>query len=161
MSQSDHFSVLKKSALAAELTDAQCARLSEIMTVRELAKGECLLQEGDQDHSLYLIKKGNVSVTKHLPGMTKETLHVLHEGDVAGAMGFIDGQGHSASLCAEKDAELLCLSREPFEALLSEDTHLVYHVMRSLIRVVHGIVRNMNTSHIEMANYITRQHGRY
>lgn len=161
MSHYDHLIAVKNSPLAAELDETQSRRLCKIMTLRKLSKGECLLQEGDQDHSLYLIKKGHVAVTKNLPGMPTETLHILHEGDVAGAMGFIDGQGHSASLCAENDAELLCLSRNDFEALHGEDSHLVYHVMRSLIRVVHDIVRQMNISHVEMANYITRQHGRH
>lgn len=153
--------MVKNSALGGELTDAQCAALGKIITVRGLKEGDYLFKEGDVDNTLYVIVKGTLEAL-HLTGNDEwVSLYVLCEGEMAGVLGFIDGQGHSASVRAINDAEVFCIERAQFEQLIPQDPLLVYKVMRALFRTLHGILRRMHTNYAELHNYIFKQHGRY
>jgi CRP-like cAMP-binding protein len=86
---------------------------------------------------------------------------VLKTGDLAGELGFIDGQPHSASLRSIGPTEIFILERSQFESLLESHPKVIYAVMRTILRTVHAILRRMNLQYIELSNYITKQHGRY
>ena len=58
-------------------------------------------------------------------------------------------------------AKVFSLSRAKFDPLLETNPHLVFSIMRAIIRGVHNTLRRMNQQQIEMNNYIMRQHGRY
>jgi CRP/FNR family transcriptional regulator, cyclic AMP receptor protein len=161
MSDPNNQRILRASPLASELSDEECARLADILSVRSLADGELLIEEGKVDHSLHGVIKGALAVGKMAGGGDWVTLHLLHEGDIAGELGFIDGLSHSASLRAVGDTEVFTIERERFDALLLAEPALIYKVMRAIVRVVHAILRRMNVQHIELTNYITKQHGRY
>jgi CRP-like cAMP-binding protein len=100
-------------------------------------------------------------VVKVAGGGALVSLHVLHEGDMIGQLGFIDGVEHSAGVRALTNCELFTLHRKDLEELLREDPDLVYKVMRAIVRTVHAILRRMNIQYVEMTNYIAREHGRY
>jgi CRP-like cAMP-binding protein len=153
--------VIKRSPLGVELSDAQCERLAGVVTACGLKRGEFLFEEGHKDDSLHVITKGSLDVVKATGGDALVSLQVLHEGDMVGELGFIDGIEHSAAVRALSNCEVFTLHRDDLEALLQEDADLVYKVMRAITRTVHGILRRMNLQYVEMTNYITHQHGRY
>jgi CRP/FNR family cyclic AMP-dependent transcriptional regulator len=154
-------STIRNSPLGSELTDEQCARLASVVSSRGLEKGMFLLEEGDKDDAIHIITSGELEVVKATGGGEWVTLQVLRKGDMAGELGFIDGLEHSAAIRALGDTEVFTLVRDDLEALLNEDPHLVYRVMRAIIRTVHAILRRMNIQLIEMTNYVTKHHGRY
>ena len=161
MTEQEKYDILHASPFAAELTDAQCRELSKIISVRSLKEGEVLIKEGHSDNSLHVVISGMLAVMKDSGAGESITLHILKAGDLAGALGFIDGMEHSATLSSIGNTELFSLQRDAFEALLATDPAIVYRVMRSIVRAVHGIVRRMNNQHVELTNYINKQHGRY
>lgn len=89
------------------------------------------------------------------------TLHMLKPGDLAGAMGYIDGTERAATLRAVSKTVVVSLRREDLESVLVSNPQLVYGVMRGIVRNVHRILREMNLQHVELTNYITKSHGRY
>ena len=153
--------MIRNSPLGAELSDAQCQELADKVTVMGLKEGQFLIDEGHEDETLYVIISGHLEVLIKSTGGDMVTLHLLREGEMAGELGFLDGRPHSASLRAVGNCTAICLTREDFESFISEDPDLMYKVMRSIIRTVHGILCDMNRSHVEMNNYITKGHGRY
>lgn len=152
---------IKRSPLGEELSDDQCAALAAAVSARQLKEGEFLIEEGRQDDSLHVIVKGRLEVVKGTGGGDWVSLHFLRAGDLAGELGFIDGQEHSAALRAVSDCEVFSLSRSAFETLLSQDPDLLYKVMRAIVRTVHLILHRMNAQYVELTNYISKQHGRY
>lgn len=160
-SGSEYTLMIKNSSLGRELSDEQCSVLAKAVQVRSLEPGEFLFQEGQQDNSIHVVVKGRLEVIRPTGGGDWVTLHLLSEGEMAGALGFIDGLEHSAALRAVTECEVFSLRREDFEALIHTHPDLVYQVMRAIIRSVHGILRRMNIQYVEMTNYISKQHGRY
>lgn len=151
---------LSGTTFAKELTAHQCAALAQIMTVKHLSRGHYLLREGNRDDALYIVTRGSLSVVKNTSG-DEEIISHIKEGSLAGAMGFIDGQAHTAGLRADRETEVLALPRKELDKLLLNDAQMVYNVMRAIIRSVHNIVRDMNDQYVQLTSYITKQHGRY
>ncbi|MCB1774151.1 MAG: cyclic nucleotide-binding domain-containing protein [Gammaproteobacteria bacterium] len=152
---------IRESPLGLDLDDAQCLRLAELASLVCLDKGAMLLEESHSDEVLYVVADGSLEVVKPTGGGDTVTLQVLHAGDMAGIMGFVDGVPHSAGIRALTQAELIVLNRRELEALLPTDPVLVFQVMRSVVRTAHRILGRMNAQYVEMSNYISGQHGRY
>ncbi|MFZ5594108.1 MAG: cyclic nucleotide-binding domain-containing protein [Pseudomonadota bacterium] len=161
MDEQEKFDILRSSPFAVELTDGQCRELARVIKVRKLKDGEVLIQDGRSDNSLHVVINGMLAVIKESGAGETTTLHIIKIGDLAGAMGFIDGLEHSATLSSIGDSEVFTLQRDAFESLLHKDPALVYRVMRSIVRSVHAIIRRMNNQYVELTNYISKQHGRY
>ena len=153
--------LLHDSSLGEELSVEECGVLANIVTRRTLTGEEILIEEGLTDHSLYLVIDGALAVCKKTSGGEWVSLHVLNPGDMAGELGFIDGQPHSATLRSIGITEVFILERGTFESLVDSQPWLAYRVMRAILRTVHGILRRMNLQYIELSNYISRQHGKY
>ena len=152
---------LRHSRLAAELSDEQRLVLSALVTLRDLAPGEVLIREGHPDNHLYAIVSGSIGVVKHAGSPDAVTLHSLGVGDFIDELGFIDGTEPYASKLALGEARVLGLEREKLESLLATEPHIVYNVMRAIIRTVHQTQRRLAMHSAELANYIYKQHGRY
>ncbi len=154
--------LVRNSALAVELTGDQCAVLTEVMSVRELADGEILVKQGASDNHLYAVVSGALAVARQVEaGGEWVTLHVLTKGDLAGELGFMDGRPHYAALRAAGPTRVLSLERGKLESLLERDPVVVYRVMRAIFRVVHVILNRMAMQTSELTNYLYKVHGKY
>ena len=161
MTEADTLDALRRSKFATELTEAQCKVLAGRMTLRDLSPGEMLIREGHPDNHLYAVVEGSVGVVKHAGTPDAVTLHTLGVGDFIDELGFIDGTEPYASKLAIGKARVLGLEREQLELLLATEPHIVYNVMRAIIRTVHQIQRRLAMHSVELTNYIYKQHGRY
>lgn len=148
--------------LLSEKIDAEeCEVLTSVFQLQRLAADEILLSEDEHDDALYIVMDGDIIVTRNAGGDEYVTLDHLKPGDIAGAMGFIDGKKHSATLRAVKDAHVLKLKHDELEAMLDEHPRLVFKIMKMIVRSVHKTLVRMNRQFVEMNNYIMKEHGRY
>lgn len=152
---------VRSSPLAVELNAEQCAILAELVVARNLKDGEILIREGEAGNDLHVIVAGSVAVTRGTGSGDWVTLHVLRPRDLAGELGFLDDLEHSATLRAIGPTEVYILKRDRLETLIDSHPRIVYLVMRAIVREIHGILRRMNIQHVELSNYISKQHGRY
>ncbi len=152
---------IRESPFGPDLTDTQCRLLAESTGLIGLDVGAPLLDEGHVDEVLYVVSSGSLEVVKQTGGGDAVTLQLLHRGDMAGILGFVDGVPHSAAIRALTQCELIALDRKDLERLIDQDPHLAYLVMRTVVRAAHRILRRMNAQFVEMTNYISHQHGRY
>jgi CRP-like cAMP-binding protein len=154
--------LVRDSVLAVELTAEQSAVLAELVTVRDLADGQILIDEGASDDHVHVVVSGALAVAKQLqPGGQWINLNVLTKGDLAGELAFMDGKPHYAALRATVPTRIISLKREKLESLLGREPLIVYRVMRAIFRVVHGILHRMALQATELTNYIYKQHGKY
>lgn len=161
MDTSTLYETLRASPLTGNLDDDQCRVLAGIAEARRLAADEVLIAEGHSDHAFHVITEGVIAVTKDCGGGEWTTLAILRAGDLAGELGFVTGRPHSATLRAVGEAAVISFERERIEGLLQENPWIVYRLMQTIVQAVHQILRRMNAQYVEMANYITKQHGRY
>ena len=161
MTQAAILEGLSQSRLATEMTADQRQTLAAVMTLRDFAAGELLVREGDSDDHLYVVATGGVAVVKAVGTGNEVTLNVLKPGDVVGELSFLDGATRYASLVALDGTRVLGLSRSDLESLLDSHPHVVYRVMRAIVRVVHELQRRLSMQTAELTNYLYKTHGRY
>ena len=162
MAEPSKLQLVRESTLASELDAKQCAVLADLVTVRDLADAEVLVEEGASDDRVHVVVSGALAVAKRVPpGGKWINLQVLTKGDLAGELAFMDDNPHYAALVAAGPTRILSLKREKLESLLGSDPVIVYRVMRAIFRVVHGILHRMALQASELTNYIFKQHGRY
>jgi CRP/FNR family cyclic AMP-dependent transcriptional regulator len=147
--------------LREDITDEECEILAAVFELKKLAVDDILLREGQQDDTLYIVVDGDFIASREAGAGEYVTLHHLKAGDIAGAMGFVDGNNHSATLRAAKESHVLTLHRDALEGMLDEHPHLVYKIMTMIVRSVHQTLLRMNQQFVEMNNYIMKEHGRY
>jgi len=156
-----NYEKVRNSPLAMELSDEQSAILAKLVVNRGLKDAEVLIKEGDVSSDLHVIVSGSLAVTRDSGSGEWIVLHVLRPHDLAGELGFLDNLEHSATLRAIGPTEIFSLKRDRLEELLNTQPRIVYFVMRAIVREIHGILRRMNIQHVELSNYISKQHGRY
>jgi len=147
--------------LSGDVDENDCAILIESFLINKLVADEILLREGEKDDALHIVIDGDIMVTRDAGGGEYVTLHHLKPGDVAGAMGFIDGKSHTATLRAVKETHVLTLQRDVLEGMIDEHPQLVYKIMKMIVRSVHQTLLRMDQQFVEMSNYIMKAHGRY
>jgi len=147
--------------LSEDVDEKECEILAGAFQLQKLSAGEILLREGERDDALYIVIDGDIAVTRDAGADEQVLLSHLKPGDVAGAMGFIDGNSHSATLRAGKDSHVLTLHRDVLEGMLDEHPQLVYKVMKMIVRSVHQTLLRMDQQFVHMNNYIMKEHGRY
>lgn len=152
---------IRKSSLGLDLSDQQAGKLADLGTVSTLQEGQYLIEERTRDDTLYVLLAGKLEVVKKSGVGEDITLHVLREGDMTGELSFVDRTEHSLGLRALSDCEVFSLKRDDFEAMITREPELVFKVMCALMRSAHRILHTMNHQHIELSNYIYKQHGRY
>jgi CRP-like cAMP-binding protein len=155
------YDALRASRLATELSDDQCRTLAERIALRDLADGETLVQEGASDSHLYAIVSGTIAVARAAGTPEEVQLFTLGAGDTVGELSFLDDNVHYASVVARGATRGLGLERAQLEALLDRDPHVVYRVMRAIVRRVHQNQHRLAAQANELTNYIFKQHGRY
>lgn len=159
MTNESDFHYLRHSPLTTGLTDDQVRALAGIAFCRQLNDQEILITEGNVEHALHIIAEGAIAVTRDLGKGEFTTIHVLRTGDLAGELGFISGQPHTATLRSLGRTQVCSLEREAFETLLDQDPWLIYRVMCNIIQVSQDILRRMNAQYVELTKYVHRSHA--
>jgi len=135
----DDFEVLRKVPIFQSLSDVQLAQLAHLTMLRLCHKDEVVFHEDEPGDHFFVILKGQVKITllgipdRFTRGNGREVvLSQLGPGDFFGEMALVDDEPRSATAVAAEDAELLCLHRNDFRAVLSDWRGVVYALLRSL-----------------------------
>jgi CRP-like cAMP-binding protein len=126
------------------LTAHECARLLEKVRPMNFAAGEIIVREGDAPLYIYLLLKGEVTVTiRDLSGKAKR-VSTLSGGMVFGEMSAIDRRPRSADVRA--DSQVLCyaLPVEEFDALSESHPEMKAVLLENILRHVSSMLRRLN-----------------
>lgn len=107
--------------------------------IQELKKGEVLFREGDPSDAMYVIKKGQISITK-AKGSGEIELAALNPGEMLGEMAFFDNKPRSAGAKAKTDAAVIAL---PFSALHAQFKTFP-EWLKAMVKTVNSHLRSAN-----------------
>lgn len=109
---------LRKSPLFEGLSDDELQQLVDHAQPVSLRAGEYLMKQGDAGDAAFVVVSGEFEVTKQ-SGQSVIKIDVRNPGDVLGEMALLSRSPRSASVVAVTDCEVLRISPEAFENLLS------------------------------------------
>jgi small-conductance mechanosensitive channel/CRP-like cAMP-binding protein len=99
----------------AALNDSERAQLLAVGRRVMYARGEAIVRQGQEGHSLFVIKAGEASVT--LAGTVGEVAR-LRAGDVFGEMSLLTGEARTATVTSLADCDLLEIDADGFRRVV-------------------------------------------
>ncbi|MFO8057474.1 MAG: cyclic nucleotide-binding domain-containing protein [bacterium] len=136
--------ILRQTDLFQGLTPQELGKITGISYKEARKAGDVVFEEGEQGDSFYLILKGEVRISKMIPGVGEEALVVLKKGAYFGEMSLIDDQPRSAHAICNKPAELMTIERQDFTKLLQADKELAYKLLWTFLKTLSRRLRETN-----------------
>ena len=128
--------VIKQSAICRDLEEDELEQVAEICEVQELKFDEYIFREGDEGDRLYIISKGEVRISRDVPGTGEEAIAILKKGACFGEMAVLDPSERSTDAISNSRCTLLSISRSDFELLLDSDRNLAHKLLWSVVRLL-------------------------
>src|SRR5580698_8942202 len=139
-------SLLRNVQLLAGLDDELLARIEQQVQSVHVKAGDWVLRRGERADCLYILRSGRVEVIDD--GPPEVLVRVLRRGDVLGELALLGEGVRSASARARRDTELLRLSREAFEGLITEAPSFALALTRAMGAQLAASLAPMATSEL-------------
>jgi CRP/FNR family transcriptional regulator, cyclic AMP receptor protein len=136
--------LLKQIPLFAGLTSTQLRKLAAVLTPTTFTGGKHIFQEGDLGSSMFIIAKGQVRISKSVPGIGEENLAILEPGQYFGEMSLIEDGPRSADAIAHVGCTLHELKRERLDQVMFTDRELAYTLLWTFVRTLSARLRETN-----------------
>ncbi|HUT54138.1 MAG TPA: cyclic nucleotide-binding domain-containing protein [bacterium] len=136
--------LLRQTDLFQGLTPDELGKITGISAKESHEAGAVVFEEGQTGERFYLILKGEVRISKLIPGVGEEALVILKKGSYFGEMSLIDNQPRSAHAICNKPSELMVIERADFEKLLQKDKELAYKLLWTFLRTLSRRLRETN-----------------
>jgi CRP/FNR family transcriptional regulator, cyclic AMP receptor protein len=105
----DSVELLTRVPLFSELSSTELERIGSVAIPRSYPKGVRVFHEGDHSDACYIVRSGDLRVTREHSDGRAIALATLGHGDIFGELAMLDGGTRSASVETLSDAELLAL----------------------------------------------------
>jgi CRP-like cAMP-binding protein len=135
---------LKGVALLQELEDDDLTQLLMVGLVKQYARGATILSEGAPGGRLCIIHRGEVRISKVVPGVGEEALAILGAGDFFGEIEFLDGAPASASALAHTDCEVFAIPHHELQGLMRARPALGERFLGAFARTLAHRLRETN-----------------
>ena len=112
------FDFLRKIPLFADLSEQDLDLLCQMSDEITLKAGEELFPEGSLGDKAYVIREGQLEITK-TSGGRKVLLTISSPGDVIGEMALLESTPRTATVSAHTDCRLIVIGAEPFNDLIN------------------------------------------
>jgi CRP/FNR family transcriptional regulator len=120
--------------LFSELSSEDVERISRVAVPRSYPKGVRVFHEGDHSDACYIVRSGDLRVTREHPDGRAIALATLGPGDIFGELAMLDGEARSASVEALSDCELLALPAGDVRRLLRGSSEITVKLVVALTR---------------------------
>ncbi len=131
----DKLAALRRSPLFDQLSPAELEVLAELSRPRRFARGQAILEEGEQGDSLYVLVSGDVEVLRR-EGEREKPLARIEPPQFFGEMALVDREERSATVRAVSDVTALQLTAQNFTAFRRQSrdgfTFVVINIARAL-----------------------------
>jgi CRP-like cAMP-binding protein len=134
----------------ADLDEEDWATLFEHTTERSFRAGEVVIQLGDVDRSVHIVRSGTLEVLVPRRRGALERVAVIEPGSIFGEQSFFDGKPRSATVRALDETHLLTLDREAFDVLAAREPELSRAVLFDLARILSLRLRQTTALLVEL-----------
>ena len=126
------------------LDDQELVELLTCCMTKKYPAKENIFSEGDPASKFYMIKDGEVRISKMIPGVGEEALAVLKPGDIFGEMALIDEHTRSAFAIAHSDCTLMEIAIKDMQAILKSNQAMAAKILMEFCKVLAARLRNTN-----------------
>lgn len=132
--QASAVDLLARVPLLSGLEPGELERIVQVAIPRSFPKGARVFHEGDTSDACYVIRAGEVRVTREHPDGRAIALATLGPGELVGELAMIDGGVRSASVEALTDVDLLAVSATDMRGLLERNAQITAKLVVALTK---------------------------
>jgi thioredoxin reductase (NADPH) len=114
------------------LTPAQIARVAAHGQVRRVARGEVLIEAGDQMGRFFVVVSGHVEIVRAF-GATEDLVTILRRGQFTGEANMLSGRRGLVRIRVGEPSEVIEVTHDDLLALVQTDSELSDILMRAFI----------------------------
>jgi CRP/FNR family cyclic AMP-dependent transcriptional regulator len=126
--------LLQRVPLFSVLSREDLEEISRVAVPRSYPKGARVFHEGDRSDACYIVRSGDLRVTREHPDGRAIALATLGPGDFFGELAMLDGEARSASVEALSESELLALPAADVRRLLRGSSEITVKLVVALTR---------------------------
>jgi CRP/FNR family transcriptional regulator len=117
-----------------ELSQEELDRVARVAVPRSFPKGVRVFHEGDTSDACYVVREGDLRVTREHPDGRAIALATLGPRDIFGELAMLDGGTRSASIETLSDCQLLALPATDMRRVISEHGEIAAKLIAALTR---------------------------
>src|ERR671915_1197010 len=126
--------LLRSVPLFAELEHDELDRFSRVAVPRSFPAATRVFHEGDHSDACYIVRSGELRVTREHSDGRAIALATLGPGDIFGELAMLDGGARSASVETLSDSELLALPASDVRRAISEHGDIAAKLIIAITR---------------------------
>lgn len=130
----DNVELLRRVPLFSELSEPELERIAQVAVPRSYPKGVRVFHEGDRSDACYVVRSGDLRVTREHSDGRAIALATLGPGDFFGELAMLDGEARSASVETLSDADLLALPAGDMRRVIAEHGDIAAKLIAALTR---------------------------
>jgi serine phosphatase RsbU (regulator of sigma subunit) len=117
------------------------AALRAVSHLKTYPAGTILCREGETEHTFYVLHSGTVQVTQRIPGSVDRLLGLRGPGEFFGEMAVVDNEPRSASVVAVSEVQVIEITQEVFDQVLSRSPDLAMTLLRHVMALFRGALQ--------------------
>jgi len=119
--------------------------LLEYTIITKIKAGEVLFNQGDNSHDLYWLEEGTLDVWSHFHTHQQHRLSRINSGNIIGEIGLFMNTSRSASVVANTDCLLYCITPQNLKKLYQEQPQIGIQFNEFIIKTL--CTRLVNANH--------------
>ncbi|HDP99110.1 MAG TPA: Crp/Fnr family transcriptional regulator [bacterium] len=136
----DIYQLLSQAFLFQSLDAEQIEVVEACTSLRQVAKGEHVFNEGQPATAFYIMVSGMVKIYKLSAGGNEKILHIQLAGDLVAEAVIFEFDTYPAYCQALENTQLLRFSKEKFLDVLRCFPEITFHIMRAYSRRIRQLV---------------------
>jgi CRP/FNR family transcriptional regulator len=125
------------------LTSGQLGRVMVAMQRRRYLAGEKLFEEGQPGKAVFIIKSGQVELTRRAPEGVR-SLGLLGAGQMFGEMALLEQMNRTATATVVDDGEIYLLYTATLESLIRDHPRIGVRLLRNMAVMLSALLRRTN-----------------
>jgi CRP/FNR family transcriptional regulator len=134
MAAEEALELIARVPLFAELSRSELERIADVAIPRSFPKGVRVFHEGDHSDACYIVRKGDLRVTREHSDGRAIALATLGPGDIFGELAMLDGGTRSASVETLSDCELLGLPATDVRRVIADHGDIAAKLIVAITR---------------------------
>jgi CRP-like cAMP-binding protein len=126
--------LLQRVPLFSKLSRGDLEQISRVAVARNYPRGVRVFHEGDTSDACYIVRSGDLRVTREHPDGRAIALATLGPGDIFGELAMLDGEARSASVETLSECELLALPAGDVRRMLQSSSEITVKLVVALTR---------------------------
>jgi CRP/FNR family transcriptional regulator, cyclic AMP receptor protein len=126
--------LLQRVPLFSELSRDDLEQISRVAVARNYPRGVRVFHEGDRSDACYIVRSGDLRVTREHSDGRAIALATLGPGDIFGELAMLDGEARSASVETLSECELLALPAGDVRRMLQSSSEITVKLVVALTR---------------------------